>query len=87
MFWNKLIMENYGYKSQSSQTLTSEQSALCSHQIAMLSTTALTYKSVCKTYLIIVSDRHDKVKDIVAVFLDFLYNHCDYPGALHDIIW
>ena len=80
-------MENYGYKSQSSQSLTFEQSALCSHQIAMLSTTALTYKSVCKTYLIIVSDRRDEVKDTVAVFVGFLYNRCDHPGAVHDIIW
>ena len=52
----------------------------------MLFTAALTYKSVCKTYLI-VSNSHGKGKDTVAVFVDFLYNHFDDPGAVHDIIW
>ena len=81
-----LVMENYGYKPQLSQSLPFQQSALCSHQSVMLSTTALTYKSVCKTYLI-VSDSHDKDKDTVAEFVDFLGNHFDKPGAVHDIIW
>ena len=53
----------------------------------MFFTTALTYKSVCKTHLIIVSGSHDKVKDNIAVFVDFLYNHFDDPGAVHNIIW
>ena len=46
----------------------------------------LTNKIVCKTYLI-VSDSHDKGKDTVAVFVDFLKNHFDDCGAVHDIIW
>ena len=29
----------------------------------------------------------DKGKDTVAVFVDFLYNHFDDPGTVHDIIW
>ena len=55
-------------------------------QSVMLLTTALTYKSVCKTYLI-VSDSHGKCKDTIAVFVDFLYNHFNDPGAATDIIW
>ena len=50
----------------------------------MLFATALTYKSVCKIYLI-VSDS-GKGKDIVAVLLDFLCNHFHDPGALYDLI-
>ena len=79
-------MENYGYKPQFSQSLTFQQSALCSHRSVTLFTTALTYKSVCKTYLV-VSDSHDKGKDTVAEFVDFPGNHFDNPGAVHDIIW
>ena len=45
-------------------------------------TAALTYKSVCKTYLI-TSYSHDKGKYSVAVFVDFHYNHFDIPGAVH----
>ena len=41
-------------------------------------------KSVYKT---IVSNSHARGKDTVAVFVDFLYNHFDDPGAVHDIIW
>ena len=33
------------------------------------------------------SDRHHKVKDTVTVFVDFLYNHFDDPGAVHDTVW
>ena len=43
------------------------------------------YKSVCETYLIIVLDSHDKGKDAVAVFVDFLFDHFDDPGAVHTI--
>ena len=50
----------------------------------MLFTAALTYKSVCKTYLI-VSD-NDKGKDTVAVFVD-LFVDFDDPGSVQDIIW
>ena len=53
----------------------------------MLVTIALAYKSVCKTYLIIVSDSHDRVNDTVGVFEDFFYNHFHDPGAVHDNIW
>ena len=76
-------MENYGYKPQPSQSQTSSRSAFWRNNCAMLFTTALTYKSVCKTYLI-VSDS-DKREDIVAVFADFLYNHFDDPGAVNDM--
>ena len=31
------------------------------------------------------SDSHGK--GTVAVFVDFLYNHFDDPGAVHDLIW
>ena len=77
----KLILMCYSCKYQNEI-----QSAVWCHQSVMLFTAALTYKSVCKTYLI-VSDSHDKGKDTVAVFVDFLYNHFDDPGAAHDIIW
>ena len=33
------------------------------------------------------SDSHDKGKDTVPVFVDFLYNHLDDPGKVLDIIW
>ena len=33
------------------------------------------------------SDSHNKGKDNVAVFTDFLYNHFDDPGAVHDDKW
>ena len=52
----------------------------------MLFTAALTYKSVCRTYLI-VSDSPDQGKDNIVVFAGFLYNHFDDPGVDHDIIW
>ena len=29
------------------------------------------------------SDGHDKGKNTVMVFVDFLYNHFDDPGAVH----
>ena len=32
------------------------------------------------------SDSHDEGKDILAVFLDFLYNHFDNPGSVRDVI-
>lgn len=50
----------------------------------MLFATALTYKSVYKIYLI-VSDS-DRGKDIVALLLDFLCNHFDDSGEVHDLI-
>lgn len=50
----------------------------------MLFTITLTYKSVYKTYLI-VSNSHEKGKDTVVLFLDFLYNYM-IQGAVHDII-
>ena len=62
------------------------QSVLWRCQSVMLFTKQLTYKSVCKTYLI-VSASHDKGKDTVVVFVYFLYNHFDDPRAVHDIIW
>ena len=73
--WNKLFIENYGYQPQSSQSLTTYQSALWRHQSVMLFTTVLNYKSVCKTYLII-SDS-EKGKDTEAVYVDFLCYHFD----------
>ena len=33
------------------------------------------------------SDSHDKGKDIVTVFVDFLYNHFDDLGVITYIIW
>ena len=36
---------------------------------------------------LIVSKSCDKGKDTVAVLVDFLYNHFDDPGTVHDIIW
>ena len=31
---------------------------------------------------------HEKgKKDTVELFVDFLYNHFDDPGTVHDIIW
>ena len=51
----------------------------------MLFTTAVTYKSVYKTYLIIVSGSHDKVKDTVSVLVDFLYIHFNDPGAVPSV--
>ena len=63
------------------------QSDLWSLRNVMLFTAALTYKSVCKTFLI-VSDSHDKDKDTIGVFVwRIFYNHFDDPGAVHDIIW
>ena len=47
------------------------QSVFWNRQSVMLFTAAMTYKSLCKTYLV-VSDSHDEGKDNVAVFLDFL---------------
>ena len=47
------------------------QSTLWNCQIVMCFIAALTYKSVCKAYLI-VSDSHDKGNDTVVVFIDFL---------------
>ena len=47
-------------------------------------TIALTYKSVCKTYLIV--SENDKSYDTVVMFADLLCNHCDDPGAVHDVI-
>ena len=44
------------------------QSDLWSLRNVMLFTAALTYKSVCKTFLI-VSDSHDKGKDTIGVFV------------------
>ena len=54
-------------------------------RVFMLFTAALTFKSVCKIFN--VSDHHDKGKDTVVVFVDFLYNHLVDPGAVRDIIW
>ena len=50
----------------------------------MLFITALTHKSVCKTYAI-VSVSHGN--DTVVVFVDFPYNHFGDPGAVYDAIW
>ena len=52
----------------------------------MLFTTTWTYKSVCKTYLIIVLDSHDKGKGAAAMIVDFIYNQFDDPEAVR-IIW
>ena len=35
---------------------------------------------------LIMSGSHDKGKDNVSMFVDFLYSHFDDPGAVH-IIW
>ena len=70
----KLILMSYSWNLQNDM------------QSIMLFTATLTYKSVCKTYLI-VSDSQDKSKDTVAVSVDFIYNHFDNPRAVHDIIW
>ena len=72
-------------KSYSCQYQNEMESALWCHQSVMFFSAALTCKSVCKTYLI-VSYSHDKGKDTAVVFADFLYNHFDDPGAVHDII-
>ena len=62
------------------------QSALWSRESVMLFTTAMTYKTECKTFLI-VSDSRDKGKDMVAVLIDFLYNHFGVTEGMEDIIW
>ena len=77
----KFVLMSYSSKYQNEI-----QIVLWSCQSVMLFITALTYKSVCKTYSI-VSDSHDKNKDTVAVFVNFFYNHFDDLGAVHDIIW
>ena len=51
----------------------------------MLFTTVLTYKSACKTYLIVLDS--DKGEDTVVKFVDFLCNHFDDPGPVQEIIW
>ena len=70
----KLILMSYSWDFQNDM------------QSIMLFTATLTYKSACKTYLI-VSDSQDKSKDTVAVSVDIIYNHFDNPRAVHDIIW
>ena len=71
---------NYSYEYQNEI-----HSVFFSRQSVMHYTATLTYKLVCKTYLI-VSISHDKAKDTVVVFVDFLYNHFDDPEAIHGII-
>ena len=78
-------MEVYGYKPQSSQSLTSYQSTPWRQKSVIVFTSTLTYKSVCKTYLL--AQNNDKGKDAVELFVDVLCNLFDLPGAVHDIIW
>ena len=33
------------------------------------------------------SDSHGEGKVTAAIFVDFFYNHFDYPEAVHDIVW
>ena len=51
----------------------------------MLFRASLTYKLVCKTYLIVSDSGKDK--DALAVFVDFICNHFHDPGAVHNIVW
>ena len=79
-FWQIDFVMNYSSASENEM-----QSAWWSCLSVMLFTITLTYKSVYKTYLI-ASNSHEKGKDTVVVFLDFLYNYLHDPGAVHDII-
>ena len=82
IFWNKLILENYGYKPQSLQSLTSKT---VSWGAARMWWFSLYWPINQHVEHLVVSDSHDEGKDIIAVFLDFFYNYFDDPGGVHDI--
>ena len=95
-FQEKSYIENYFYLLKSTKSAKATSQKFCRNIVwanffgcpyhTNSIKTCLGLPLVCKTYLIIILYSHDKGKDAVAVFVDFLFDHFSDSGAVH-IIW
>ena len=84
--WNVCVLQINFAMSYSCEYQDQVQSATWSRESVIFFNAEMTYKSQSQIYLI-VSDKRDKGKDIVVVFIDFLHENCCVHKCEEYIIW